>query len=104
MARMHAVRAAEALRPRLSVPWWVEMWGRLLREKPLGSFGGFLVLVLVLSALFAEVISPARYDEVELLSRMQPPNAQHWMGTDNLGRDLLSRIIYGARISMYVGL
>jgi peptide/nickel transport system permease protein len=78
------------------------LW-RLVREKPLGAFGGVLVLVLMLCAVFAHWIAPYPYDETNVRQRLKPPSAQFYLGTDNLGRDVFSRIIYGARISVTVG-
>jgi peptide/nickel transport system permease protein len=78
------------------------LW-RLVKEKPLGAFGGVLVLVLMLCAIFAHWIAPYPYDETNVRQRLKPPSAQFYLGTDNLGRDVFSRIIYGARISVTVG-
>jgi peptide/nickel transport system permease protein len=78
------------------------LW-RLVKEKPLGAFGGMLVLVLMLCAVFAHWIAPYPYDETNVRQRLKPPSAQFYLGTDNLGRDVFSRIIYGARISVTVG-
>jgi peptide/nickel transport system permease protein len=77
---------------------------RLVREKPLGVAGAVIVLVLLFGGTFADYISPYKYDEVQITERMQAPSSQHLLGTDNLGRDQLSRIIYGARVSLYIGL
>lgn len=77
---------------------------RLVKEKPLGTFGGVIVLLLLLTAIFADVLAPYGYKEYILADRMQAPSIRHLLGTDNLGRDLFSRIVYGARISMYIGL
>ena len=77
---------------------------RLWREKPLGAIGGVVVLALILVAIFADVLAPYPFDEVHLRDLLKPPSAEHLMGTDQLGRDLLSRNIHGARISMFVGL
>src|SRR5262245_30052547 len=78
------------------------LW-RLVKEKPLGAFGGAIVLVLMLCAVFAHWIAPYPYDETNVRQRLKPPGAQFYLGTDNLGRDVFSRIIYGARISVTVG-
>ena len=78
------------------------LW-RLVREKPLGAFGGLLVLGLMLCAIFAHWIAPYPYDETNVRQRLKPPGAQFYLGTDNLGRDVFSRIVYGARISVTVG-
>jgi peptide/nickel transport system permease protein len=77
---------------------------RLVKEKPLGLVGGIIVLVMFLAGIFANFLAPYGYNEQVLQDRLSPPSATHLLGTDNLGRDMLSRIIYGARISMIVGL
>ncbi len=77
---------------------------RLVKEKPLGTFCGVIVLLFILVAVFAEVLAPFPHDEVNILDRMQQPSEQYLLGTDQLGRDLLSRLIFGARISLVVGL
>lgn len=66
--------------------------------------GLFVVAAVVLMALFAPWLAPYDPDDVNLRARMQPPSAQHWMGTDEVGRDILSRVIWGARPSLAVGL
>jgi peptide/nickel transport system permease protein len=76
---------------------------RLVREKPLGAVGGVIVLGLLWCALFAHWIAPYPYDLANVSQRLKPPSAQFYFGTDNLGRDLFSRIVYGARISIIVG-
>ena len=87
-----------------SRPLLVEIFVRLVKEKPLGTVGGIIVLALLLVGILADVIMPYDYSQIDLSAVLDPPSSEHLMGTDNLGRDLLSRIIYGARISMYVGL
>ena len=77
---------------------------RLVREKPLGTFCGIIVLLFILVAVFAEVLAPFPHDEVNILDRMQQPSEQYLLGTDQLGRDLLSRLLFGAQISLTVGL
>jgi len=77
---------------------------RLVREKPLGIIGGVIVLLLLLTAIFADLLAPYGYNEIIMADRLAAPSAKHLLGADNVGRDLLSRLIYGARISMYVGL
>jgi peptide/nickel transport system permease protein len=76
------------------------MW-RFVRGKPLGAIGGVIIVVLMVLASFADWIAPYTYDET--VARMRPPGRQFWMGTDNLGRDIWSRVVYGARISVTVG-
>ena len=77
---------------------------RLVREKPLGTVGGIIVLILIFVAIFANVLAPYPFWEVHLVDRLQGSSARYLLGTDQLGRDLLSRLIYGARISLLVGL
>lgn len=79
-------------------------WGRLIREKPLGLFGAIIILVFILAAIFADVITPYRYDQTKLFHRFRPSSGEYWLGTDQLGRDILTRVIYGARVSLYVAM
>lgn len=80
-----------------------EVWRRFCRNKQ-AMIGLAMLLLLIFAAVFANIIAP--YDPVEqnLLIRLQGPSAAHWFGTDELGRDIFSRILYGARISLTVGL
>ena len=77
---------------------------RLVKEKPLGTAGGVIILLLIFVAIFADVLAPYPYIEIHLADILKAPSAQYLLGTDHVGRDFLSRIIYGARISMAVGL
>jgi peptide/nickel transport system permease protein len=102
---MASIASAEiATKEKKPLPFLVEVIVRLVKEKPLGTFGGAIVLILFLVGIFASWIAPYGYNEMTLAARLQAPSASYWLGTDNLGRDLLSRIIYGAQISMIVGL
>lgn len=83
---------------------WLEAGRRLLTEKPLGAVGAVVTLGLLFTGLFAELIAPYGFNEVFPKQALAPPSAQFWLGTDHIGRDMLSRVIYGARISMIVGL
>jgi peptide/nickel transport system permease protein len=76
---------------------------RLIKEKPLGACGAVIILALLLCALLAPLIATHPYDQANVRYRLKPPGAQFYLGTDNLGRDLFSRIVYGARISVTVG-
>ena len=77
---------------------------RLLKEKPLGTFCGIIILILIFIAIFADALAPFPYKEMHLIDRLQAPSSQYLLGTDQAGRDLLSRLIVGARISLMVGL
>ncbi len=73
------------------------------RRKPLGALGGLCVLAMLVMAVGADWIARYPYDQSIPGARMQPPSARFWMGTDNLSRDVWSRVVYGARISVTVG-
>ena len=77
--------------------------GLFARRKPLGALGAVIVGALLVMALFAEQIAPYGYDDTIRGARMRPPSTAHWLGTDNLSRDMWSRIVYGARVSVTVG-
>ena len=77
---------------------------RLAKEKPLGAASGIIVLILILVAIFADILAPYPYDEIHLEDILQGSSAQYLLGTDYVGRDFLSRLIYGARLSLTVGL
>ena len=77
---------------------------RLVKEKPLGTTCGIIVVLLIFVAIFADFLMPYPYAETHLADRLQGPSAQYLLGADQLGRDFLSRIIFGARISLLVGL
>ena len=77
---------------------------RLLKEKPLGMLGGVIILLLIGISLFTDALAPYPYNKIHLRNRMQEASAQYLLGTDHVGRDLLSRLIHGARISLGVGL
>lgn len=83
---------------------WAELFTRIIKEKPLGVLGGILVLIVMLAAVFADVIAPYGMNEIHLRDAMSPPSLQYILGTDSLGRDMFSRIVHGARISLGVGL
>jgi len=82
----------------------VDLIIRLVKEKPLGTLGGVIVLVVFIVGIFADVLAPYGMNEMSLGARLSSPSAEYVLGADELGRDLLTRIIFGARISMIVGL
>ncbi len=77
--------------------------GRFIRRKPLGAIGAAIVIAMLVMAGCAEWIAPYDYDQTIRGARMKPPSAAHWLGTDNLSRDMWSRVVYGARVSITVG-
>jgi peptide/nickel transport system permease protein len=81
----------------------VDVWIQMLRRKPLGTIGLVIVLAMLASAALADWITPYGFAQTSLRDRFIPMSASHWLGTDQLGRDLLTRLLFGARISLYVG-
>ena len=77
---------------------------RLVKEKPLGTVGGIITLLLLLTGIFADLIAPYGMNETWVGDPLTSPSVGFWFGTDNIGRDILSRVIFGARISVIVGL
>ena len=77
---------------------------KFIRTKPLGAASAAMIILMALAAIFADLIAP--YDAYELNQRLQfgRPNLAHWLGTDEFGRDVLTRLIYGARIALFIGL
>jgi len=75
----------------------------LARRNPLAAVGVALVITFVLCALLAPLLAPYDPAQIDLTNRMEPPTQKHWCGTDELGRDICSRLIYGSRISLMVG-
>lgn len=82
---------------------WEDAWIRLKKNKA-AVFSSYFIGFVCIVALFAEAISPYSFDEQYMDKILQTPSFDHWLGTDSLGRDLFSRIIYGARMSMAVGI
>jgi len=84
--------------------WLADFFIRLVKEKPLGTAGAIVTLLLLLTGIFADFLASYGINETHTADALAAPSAQYWLGTDNLGRDLLSRVIFGARISVIVGL
>ncbi|MDE0026238.1 MAG: ABC transporter permease [Spirochaetaceae bacterium] len=82
----------------------VDFFKRLIREKPLGAVGMLISLSFLFVAVFADFIAPYPMNEIHLGENLLRPSAKYWLGTDNLGRDMLSQIMFGARVSVIVGL
>lgn len=82
---------------------WARLQGISWRRYRLLLIGGLLVGLVILSALLADVISPYSPYDIDVANKLHPPSRAHWLGTDEIGRDVLSRIIHAARISVKVG-
>jgi peptide/nickel transport system permease protein len=90
-----------AARPSPSGPWKTML--RFCRKKPLGAAGAALMLMILVAALFAEVLQTHDPIATHAAATLAPPGADHWLGSDHLGRDIYSRIVHGARVSLMVG-
>ncbi len=77
---------------------------RFTRNKPLGAIMGIIIILVVLMSVFADVISPYHPLDTNPIMAREPPDREHWMGYDEVGRDVLSRVIFGSRISLIVGI
>ncbi len=97
-----AVETSIAKAPRRRSPVAVFI-GRLFREKPLGAAGAVVFLLFLFCGLFADFLAPYGYNQISPLNRLKPPSWQFPFGTDNLGRDVLSRCLYGAQLSVIIG-
>ena len=96
------IAAAPALRPRRDSAWTVV--SRFVRKKPLGAAGGVLMLVMFVTALLANVLQTHDPIATDAASTLARPSEDHLLGTDHLGRDIYSRIVHGARVSLIVGI
>jgi peptide/nickel transport system permease protein len=76
---------------------------RLFREKPLGASGAVIFLLFLLCGIFAGLLAPYGMNEISPVNRMKPPSGAFLLGTDYLGRDVLSRLLYGAQLSVIIG-
>jgi peptide/nickel transport system permease protein len=81
-----------------------ELLIRMWKEKPMGTAGAVITILLLFTGIFANFLAPYGVNEYHVQSALQGPSTKFWLGTDNLGRDILTRIIFGARISVIVGL
>jgi peptide/nickel transport system permease protein len=93
------VLAAEATRARR----WLVAVGDFCRRRPLGAIGAAIVAVMIVVAAFAGILAPYDPVTVDFAAMLSKPSAQHWLGTDSFGRDVLSRLIYGSRTALFVG-
>ncbi len=92
--------ATPSLRPRLST---VEAIIKFARTKPLGAAGGLIIVFMMVVAALAGVLAPYDPYRADYALQFARPSVEHWFGTDEFGRDIMSRIIYGARIALFVG-
>jgi oligopeptide transport system permease protein len=95
------IDSAEAI-VRPSVTYWQDAWRRLKKNR-MAMVGLWTIVAILVIAIFGPMISPYSYSDQNLEEQNQYCSSKHWLGTDDLGRDLLTRIMYGARISLTVG-
>ena len=95
------IESAEAI-VRPSVTYWQDAWRRL-KQNRLAMVGLWVIVAITLIAIFGPMLSPYSYSDQSLFDQNMYITREHWLGTDDLGRDLLTRIMYGARISLTVG-
>ncbi|MGN8772314.1 nickel transporter permease [Paenibacillus barengoltzii] len=81
---------------------WRDAW-KAFRKNKIAMAGLIMIVFFILIAILAPVIAPYEFDKQVLRDRLKPPSSSHWFGTDDLGRDLFTRVLYGARISLWVG-
>src|SRR5688500_13825431 len=77
---------------------------RFVRKKPLGAAGGVLMLIMLLTGVFADVLATHDPIATDASATLAKSSEAHWLGTDHLGRDIYSRIVHGARVSLIVGI
>jgi peptide/nickel transport system permease protein len=77
---------------------------RVMFDRPVVVIGAVVIVIVVILAIFAPLIAPYGFNDQDLLTTLKPPSSAHWLGTDELGRDYLTRMIYGSRISLLVGI
>jgi peptide/nickel transport system permease protein len=94
---------AEASAPLARRETFAESVVKFIRTKPLGAAGAFVILAMLFLAVFAEVLAPYDPYQADYGAQFLGPRASHWFGTDEFGRDVLSRIMFGARIALFVG-
>jgi len=91
-----------ASRRNIESPWAVA-WRRFKKNR-LALFGAILLLIFIFGAVFAPFLTPHNPERADFLKRYEPPSSEHWLGTDDMGRDVLSRTLHGGRISLSVGI
>src|SRR4051812_37858908 len=98
MSAMATTPIPETMRDR-----YIGRLGRTARFNPLATAGVIFIAIFVCFSLFSPLVATHDPAAIDLPARLSSPSTQHWFGTDELGRDIFSRIVYGSRISMLVG-
>lgn len=82
---------------------WFSALGSFIRQQPLGAIGGLIILAMFIAAIFAEFVAPYHPTQIDFMARLAPPSMDHLLGSDGFGRDIFSRVVYGARTAITVG-
>ena len=77
---------------------------RMVRQNKLAVISAIVIVLIIIAAILAPIVAPYGYAEQDLVGRLKAPSAEHILGTDELGRDVFSRLIYGARLSLVIGI
>ncbi len=88
---------------RAKIRQWLTIVAGFVRDRPLGAAGAFVILLMIIAAISANALAPYDPLENDYGAMFQAPGAQHWLGTDSFGRDVLSLILYGSRTALWVG-
>ncbi|NKB96992.1 MAG: ABC transporter permease subunit [Pseudomonadales bacterium] len=99
MSELSALPQLQAIERHPAIAFTYRLW----RDKRLGAIGGIVFLLFLFLGIFADVLAPYGMNDTDLTVRLQGPSWAHWFGTDHLGRDVLSRVLLGAQLSMIVG-
>src|SRR5690625_1686083 len=97
----NAGRPIDPEETKINTPWADTL--KQLRKNRFAVAGVFIILLFILLGALAPLLTSYGFEEQDLANRLQPPSSEHWLGTDDLGRDILTRIVFGARISLKVG-
>ncbi len=103
IARQPSLETAVEARSQLGRLRRLGVAGRFIRRHPMGAAGAAVIVLIILCAVFAPGIAPYDPLEIHFSAQLSAPSAEHWVGTDAYGRDLLSRLIYGSRTALLVG-
>lgn len=98
-----SLETAVEARSQVGLQRWLRVAGRFIRRHPVGAAGAAVIVLIILCAVFAPEIAPYDPLETHFSAQLSAPSAEHWVGTDAYGRDLLSRLIYGSRTALLVG-
>ncbi|MDO8531467.1 MAG: ABC transporter permease [Dehalococcoidia bacterium] len=102
MSTQQAVQVVSLEGTRRSSSFLEAVW-KFSKRKPMGAIGGVIIVVMILAAVFAGIISTHDPYRMNVSDLFAPPGARYWLGTDNFGRDIFSRIVWGSRVSLAVG-